>query len=261
MPHLLPLEDEEVSRLIARTFKKAGVEVMVSSSVEGAERDGELLNVRVKNKKGEIETRQAEFVLSATGITPNIEDIGLETAGVEVENGRVKVDARYRTNVPGIHAIGDIIPGPALAHVASAEAICCVEHIAGLDAGTVDYSAIPGCTYIAPEVASVGLTEAKAIEAGHAVRVGRFPLSASGKASAAGAVDGFVKLVFDAADDTLLGAHLVGLNVTEMIAGLVLAKRLKLTARDVIKTIHPHPTISEAIMEAAAAAHGEVIHI
>jgi dihydrolipoamide dehydrogenase len=261
LPNLLPLEDEEVSKQVARSFKKAGIEVLLQSSVEGAARDGDQLKVSIKNKKGEIEERHADIVLSAAGITPNIDDVGLEAAGVLVENGRVKVDARYRTSVEGVYAIGDIIPGPALAHVASAEAICCVEYIAGADTEPVDYSAIPGCTYITPEVASVGLSEAKAIAAGFDVKIGKFPLSASGKASAAGATEGFVKLIFNAGDDTLLGAHLVGLNATELIAGLVLAKRLKLTARDIIKTIHPHPTISEAIMEAAAAAHDEVIHI
>ncbi|MDR1414378.1 MAG: dihydrolipoyl dehydrogenase [Odoribacteraceae bacterium] len=261
MPNILPLEDEEVSKQVTRSFKKIGMEVLVKSSVESAERDGDQMKVQIKNKRGEIEEHRADILLSAVGITPNIEDIGLEEAGVAVENGRVKVDDHYRTNVEGVYAIGDLIPGPSLAHVASAEGVRCVEFIAGEEVTPLDYSAIPGCTYTTPEVASVGLNEAKAVEAGFKVRVGKFILSASGKATAAGANDGFAKLVFNAADDTLLGAHLVGLNVTEMIAGLVLAKRLKLTARDIIQTVHPHPTISEAIMEAAAASHGEVIHL
>ncbi|MDR2129685.1 MAG: dihydrolipoyl dehydrogenase [Odoribacteraceae bacterium] len=261
MPNLLPLEEEEVSKVVARSFKKAGIEVMTKSSVESAVREGDMVKVSIKNRRGEIEVREAEILLSAVGIAPNVEDLGLEAAGVLVENGRVKVDAYYRTSVAGVYAIGDIIPGPALAHVASAEGICCVEHIAGVGAGPVDYSAIPACTYTSPEVASFGLSEAKALEAGRAVNVGKFPLSASGKASTAGETEGFVKLIFDATDDTLLGAHLVGLNVTEMISGLVLAKRLKAKARDIIHSVHPHPTISEAIMEAAAAAHDEAIHI
>jgi dihydrolipoamide dehydrogenase len=262
MPTILPLEDEEISKQVARSFKKGGIEVLVKSSVEGVERDGEKLKVQVRNKSGAIEVHETDILLSAVGITPNTDDLGLEEAGVLVENGRVKVDARYRTSVEGVYAIGDIIPGPALAHVASAEAICCVEHIAGLhDATPVDYSAIPGCTYTTPEVASVGLTEARALEEGHAVKVGKFPLSASGKATTAGATEGFIKLIFNADDDTLLGAHLVGLNVTELIAEMVLARRLKLKAHDIARTIHPHPTLSEALAEATEAAYNQAIHI
>lgn len=261
MPNVLPVEDEEVSKQVARSFKKAGIEVMVKSSVESVDTDGDLLKVNIKNKKGEIETHEAEIVLSAVGITPNIENIGLEELGVATERGRVKVDGHYRTNVPGIYAIGDIVGGPALAHVASAEAICCVEAIAGLNPAPVDYSNIPGCTYITPEVASVGLTEAKAREAGYEVKIGKFPFTASGKASAAGANEGFVKLVFNASDDTLLGAHMVGMNVTEMIAEMVLARAAKVKAHDIIKAVHPHPTMSEAVMEAASAAYGEAVHL
>lgn len=261
MPNVLPVEDEEVSKQVARSFKKAGIEVMVKSSVESVDTDGDLLKVNIKNKKGEIETHEAEIVLSAVGITPNIENIGLEELGVATERGRVKVDGHYRTNVPGVYAIGDIVGGPALAHVASAEAICCVEAIAGLNPAPVDYSNIPGCTYVTPEVASVGLTEAKAREAGYEVKIGKFPFTASGKASAAGANEGFVKLVFNASDDTLLGAHMVGMNVTEMIAEMVLARTAKVKAHDIIKAVHPHPTMSEAIMEAASAAYGEAVHL
>lgn len=261
LPNILPLEDEEVSKQVGRSFKKAGIEVMVKSSVESVDTDGELLKVNIRNKKGEMEVHEAEIVLSAVGITPNVEDIGLEELGVEMECGKIKVDEFYRTNVEGVYAIGDIIPGPALAHVASAEAICCVEHIAGMDVKPIDYTNIPGCTYTTPEVASVGLNEEKAKAAGYEIKVGKFPFTASGKASAAGANEGFIKLIFNAADDTLLGAHMVGMNVTEMIAEMVLARTMKTKVHDIIKTIHPHPTMSEAVMEAAAAAQNEAIHI
>ncbi len=208
-----------------------------------------------------MEEVQVDVVMSAVGITPNIENIGLEELGIVVENGRVKVDDYYRTNVEGIYAIGDIIATPALAHVASAEGITCVEKIMGLNPEPIDYKNIPGCTYTNPEISSVGLTEAKAKAAGYEIKVGKFPYSASGKASAAGQKDGFVKLIFDAKYGELLGAHMIGGNVTEMIAELVVAKKLESTGHELIKAIHPHPTMSEAIMEAAAAAYGEVIHI
>lgn len=261
MPNVLPVEDEEVSKQIARSFKKAGIEVMVKSTVESVDTTGELLKINIRNKKGEIEVKEAEIVLSAAGITPNVEHIGLEEAGIELERGRIQVDDFYRTNVENIYAIGDIVHGPALAHVASAEAICCVEKIAGLQPEPIDYGNIPGCTYTTPEVASVGLTEAKALENGYEIKIGKFPFTASGKASAAGANEGFIKLIFNAKENTLLGAHLIGTNVTEMIAELVLARKKKVTGHDLIKTIHPHPTMSEAIMEAAAAAYDEVIHL
>ena len=261
MPNVLPIEDEEVSKQIGRSFKKAGIEVMVKSSVESVDNSGELLKINIRNKKGDIEIREAEIVLSAVGIAPNIENMGLEELGVETEKGKIKVDDYYRTNITGIYAIGDIVHGPALAHVASAEAICCVEKIAGLETESIDYGNIPGCTYTTPEVASVGLTEAKALEAGYELRIGKFPFTASGKASSAGANDGFVKLIFNAKDNTLLGAHMVGANVTEMIAELVLARKAKVSAHQLIKTVHPHPTMSEAVMEAAAAAYDEVIHL
>ncbi|HON18872.1 MAG TPA: dihydrolipoyl dehydrogenase [Salinivirgaceae bacterium] len=260
LPNIVPNEDEEVSKQLARSFKKIGIEVMTSSSVESVDTSGDKCKVLIKTPKGEI-TAESEIVLSAVGITPNIEGIGLEETGVIVENGRIKVDEYYRTNIPGIYAIGDIVHGPALAHVASAEGICCVENIAGHHPQPVDYKNIPGCTYTIPEIASVGLTEKAALEAGYEIKVGKFPFTASGKASASGNKDGFVKLIFDAKYGELLGAHLIGLNVTEMIAELVVAKKLETTGLELIKSIHPHPTMSEAIMEAAAAAYGEVIHI
>jgi len=260
LPNVVPLEDEEVSKQLERSFKKIGMKVMTSSTVESVDTSGELCKVTIKTKKGE-EVVEAESVLSAVGITPNTEGIGLEEMGIVTENGRVKVDEYYRTNVEGVYAIGDIIATPALAHVASAEGITCVEKIAGHNPEPINYSNIPGCTYTNPEVSSVGLTEAKAKEAGYEVKVGKFPFSASGKASAAGQKDGFVKLVFDAKYGELLGAHMIGGNVTEMVAELVVAKKLEITGHELIKAIHPHPTMSEAIMEAAAAAYGEVIHI
>lgn len=260
MPNVVPLEDEEVSKQLERSFKKMGMKVMTSSTVEKVDTSGEGCKVTIKTKKGE-EVVDVDVVLSAVGITPNTEGIGLEELGVAVENGRIKVDEYYRTNVEGVYAIGDIIATPALAHVASAEGITCVEKIAGLNPEPIDYKNIPGCTYTHPEISSVGLTEAKAKEAGYEVKVGKFPFSASGKASAAGQKEGFVKLVFDARYGELLGAHMVGGNVTEMVAELVVAKKLEATAHELIKAIHPHPTMSEAIMEAAAAAYGEVIHI
>jgi dihydrolipoyl dehydrogenase len=236
------------------------MKVLTNSTVEKVDTSGKECKVTIKTPKGE-ETVEAEIVLSAVGITPNTEGIGLEEMKIETDNGRVKVDEFYRTNVEGIYAIGDIIAGPALAHVASAEGIVCVEKIAGMNPEPINYLNIPGCTYTNPEVSSVGLTEAKAKEAGYEVKVGKFPYSASGKASAAGQKDGFVKLVFDAKYGELLGAHMIGGNVTELVAELVVAKKLEITGHELIKSIHPHPTMSEAIMEAAAAAYGEVIHI
>ncbi len=260
LPNVVPNEDEEVSKQLGRSFKKAGMKVMVSSSVESVDTKGKLCKAVVKTKKGE-ETIEAEIVLSAVGVTPNIENIGLEELGIEMENGKIKVDDFYQTNVDGIYAIGDIVHGPALAHVASAEGIACVEKIAGQSPEPINYQNIPACTYTSPEVASVGLTEQAAKDAGYEIKVGKFPFTASGKASAAGEKDGFVKLIFDEKYGELLGAHLIGANVTEMIAELVVAKKLETTGHEIIKSIHPHPTMSEAIMEAAAAAYGEVIHI
>lgn len=261
LPNIVPIEDEEVSKQLGRSFKKMGMNVLTNSSVEKVDTSSDILKIEVKNKKGEIENHEAEIVLSAVGIVPNTENIGLEELGIEVERGRVKVDEYYRTNIEGVYAIGDVINTAALAHVASAEAICCVEAIVGEKPATVDYSNIPGCIYTTPEVASVGMTEQKAKEAGYELKIGKFPFTASGKATAAGANDGFVKLIFDAKYGELLGAHLIGANVTEMIAELVMAKKLETTGHEIIKAVHPHPTMSEAVMEAAAAAYGEVIHM
>ncbi|SHE67494.1 dihydrolipoamide dehydrogenase [Mariniphaga anaerophila] len=260
MPTVVPNEDVEVAKQLERSFKKMKMKVMTGSTVEKVDTSGEKCKVTIKTKKGE-EIVEADIVLSAVGIAPNTENIGLEEMGIKTEKGRVKVDEFYRTNVEGVYAIGDILEGPALAHVASAEGIACVEKIAGKNPDPIDYSNIPGCTYTNPEVSSVGLTEAKAKEAGYELKIGKFPYSASGKASASGQKDGFVKLIFDAKYGELLGAHMIGGNVTEMIAEMVVAKKLEITGHELIKTIHPHPTMSEAVMEAAAAAYDEVIHI
>lgn len=260
LPNVVPNEDEEVSKALARSFKKSKMKVMLKSSVEKVDTSGKLCKVTIKTTKGE-ETVEAEVVLSAVGVAPNIENIGLEDAGVEVEKGKVKVDEFYKTTVDGVYAIGDIVGGPALAHVASAEGIACVEKIAGLNPEPIDYGNVPGCTYTSPEVSSVGMTEAQAKEAGYEIKVGKFPYTASGKASAAGEKDGFVKLIFDEKYGELLGAHMIGGNVTEMIAEMVVARKLEITGHELIKTIHPHPTMSEAVMEAAAAAYDEVIHL
>jgi dihydrolipoamide dehydrogenase len=260
LPNMVPNEDEEVSKTLARNFKKKKIKVMLNSSVESVDTSGDLCKVTIKTKKG-LEVHEAEIVLSAVGVTPNLENIGIEELGIEKDKDKIKVDEFYRTNVEGIYAIGDIVHGPALAHVASAEGITCVEKIAGLTPETVDYNNIPGCTYTTPEVASVGMTEKQAKEAGYEIKIGKFPYTASGKASSAGARDGFVKLIFDAKYGELLGGHLIGANVTEMIGELVVARKLEVTGHALIKAVHPHPTMSEAIMEAAAAAYDEVIHI
>ncbi len=260
MPNIVPFEDEEVSKQLERSFKKQNMKIMTNASVESVDTSGIGCVVKVKTAKGE-ETLECDVVLSAAGIETNIEGIGLETVGIVADKGRVFVDDFYQTNIPGYYAIGDIVPGPALAHVASAEGIICVEKIAGHHPEPLDYGNIPGCTYCSPEVASVGMTEKAAKEAGYEIKVGKFPFSASGKASAAGAKDGFVKLIFDAKYGELLGGHMIGANVTEMVAELVAVRKLETTGHELIKTVHPHPTMSEAIMEAAAAAYGEVIHI
>ncbi len=260
MPSIVPVEDEEVSKQLARSFKKSGIEIMTDATVESVDTTGDLCKVKVKTRKGE-EFLEAEAVLSAVGISANIENIGLEETGVITDKGKVLVNDFYRTNIPGVHAIGDIVKGQALAHVASAEGILCVEHMAGLPVEPLDYNNIPGCTYCSPEIASVGYTEKAAREAGYEIKVGKFPFSASGKASAAGAKEGFVKVIFDARFGEWLGAHFIGANVTEMIAEVVAARKLETTAHEIIKSVHPHPTMSEAIMEACAAAYGEVIHI
>lgn len=260
MPNIVPIEDEEVSKQLEKSFKKAGVSIMTGASVESVDTSGKGCVVTVKTAKGE-EKIECDVVLSAVGIETNIEGIGLEEVGIATDKGRVLVNEYYQTNIPGYYAIGDIVPGPALAHVASAEGIICVEKIAGHHPEPLDYGNIPGCTYCSPEVASVGLTEKAAREKGLDIKVGKFPFSASGKASAAGAKDGFVKLIFDAKYGELLGAHMIGANVTEMIAEIVAIRKLEVTGEALIKTVHPHPTMSEAVMEAAAAAYGEVIHL
>lgn len=257
---IVPLEDEEVSAQLSRSFRKMGMKVMVSSQVKNVDTSGEFCKLTVQTKKGE-EIIETEKVLSAVGVVANIENLGLEELGIAAERGKIKVDAGYMTTVKGIYAIGDVIATPALAHVASAEGINCVEQIAGLNPHPVNYSNIPGCTYTTPEIGSVGITEKAAKERGIEYKVGKFPFTASGKAAAAGDKDGFVKLIVDANSDEILGAHLIGANVTEMVSGIVVARNLGVKARDFIHSVHPHPTMSEAIMEAAAAAHGEVIHI
>ena len=257
---IVPVEDSDVSKQLEKSFKKSGIKVMTSSEVLGVESKGKEQVVKVKTKKGE-EIIACDVVLSAAGVISNIENIGLEDVGIVVDHGRVVVDDYYATNIPGYYAIGDCVPGPALAHVASAEGITCVEKIAGHTPEPIDYGNIPGCTYCFPEVASVGMTEAEAKEAGHEIKVGKFPFSASGKASASGHKDGFVKLVFDAKYGELLGGHMIGANVTEMVAELVALRKLETTGHELIKTVHPHPTLSEAVMEAAAAAYDEVIHL
>lgn len=260
MPNIVPVEDEEVSKQLERSFKKAGVKIMTNASVESVDTSGSGCKATVKTKKGE-EVIECDVVLSAVGITPNIENIGLEDVGIVTDGGRIITNDFYETNIPGYYAIGDVIPGPALAHVASAEGIICVEKIAGDNPEPLDYNNIPGCTYCFPEVASVGYTEKAAKEAGYDIKVGKFPFSASGKASAAGHKDGFIKLIFDSKYGELLGGHMIGSNVTEMIAEIVAIRKLETTGHEIIKTVHPHPTLSEAVMEAAAAAYGEVIHL
>lgn len=260
MDRIVPVEDEEVSKQLERTYKKAGMKIMTSSEVTKVDTKGSGCKVTVKTKKGE-EQLECDVVLSAVGVATNIENLGLEDVGVKTDKGKVLVDDYYKTNVDGVYAIGDIVKGQALAHVASAEGIICVEKIKGMHVEPLDYNNIPGCTYCSPEIASVGYTEKAAKEAGYEVKVGKFPFSASGKAKAAGASDGFVKVIFDAKYGEWLGAHMIGANVTEMIAEAVAARKLETTGHEIIKTVHPHPTMSEAVMEAAAAAYDEVIHL
>ena len=260
MPNIVPVEDEDISKQLERTFKKAGIKIMTNSEVTEVDTSGEGCKVKVKGKKGE-ETLECDVVLSAVGVQANIENIGLEELGIKTEKGKVKVDEFYHTGVDGFYAIGDCVHGPALAHVASAEGIICVEKIAGHQPLPLNYQNLPGCTYCFPEIASVGLTEKQAKEAGYELKVGKFPFSASGKASAAGHKDGFVKVIFDAKYGEFLGCHMIGANVTEMIAEAVVARKLETTGMEIIKSVHPHPTMSEAVMEAAADAYGEVIHM
>lgn len=260
LPAIVPLEDHEVSAQLSRSFRKMGIKVMVSAQVKKVDTSGDNCKITVETKKGE-EIIEAEKVLSAVGIVSNIENLGLEELGVAVERGKIVVDKFYCTNKPGIYAIGDVIATPALAHVSSAEALCCVEKIAGEEPHTIDYGNIPACIYTSPEIASVGSTENALKEKGIEYKVGKFPFTASGKASASGERDGFIKLLVDPKDDTILGAHLVGANVTEMLSGIVVARSKGATAKEIMHSIHPHPTMSEAIMEAAAAVHDQVIHI
>lgn len=260
LPRIVPNEDEEISKQLERSFKKMNMTVLTGSTVESVNIRNDTCVTGIKTPKGEIIV-EADIILSAVGITPNTEGIGLEETGVATENGKVVVDEFYRTNVEGIHAIGDIVHGPALAHVASAEGIICVEKIAGKDVKPLNYGNLPACTYTNPEIASVGMTEEMARKAGYEISVGKFPFTASGKASAAGSKDGFVKLIFDSSYGELLGAHMIGANVTEMIAEIVVSRNLETSGHELIKSVHPHPTMSEAVMEAAAAAFGEVIHL
>ena len=260
MPNIVPVEDEEVSKQLERSFKKQGIKVMTNASVEAVDTSSDLCKVTIKTKKGE-EVIEAEIVLSAVGVSTNLEGLGLEETGVEFDKGKILVDDYYKTNIDGVYAIGDIVHGPALAHVASHEGIICIEKIAGHHPEPMNYNNIPGCTYTHPEVASVGMTEKAAREAGREIKIGKFPFTASGKASAAGAKEGFVKVIVDAKYGEILGAHMIGENVTEMIAEIVAARKLESTGREIIDTVHPHPTLSEAVMEAMAAAYGEVIHI
>lgn len=260
LPNIVPVEDEEVSKQLEKSFKKKGINIKTNAEVTHVDTSGKECKVKVKTKKGEEEI-SCDIVLSAVGIEANIKGIGLEDVGIATDKGKIMVNDYYQTNIPGFYAIGDCVPGQALAHVASAEGITCVENIAGHHPQPIDYNNIPGCTYCSPEVASVGMTEKAAKDAGYELKVGKFPFSASGKASAAGHKEGFVKLIFDAKYGELLGAHMIGANVTEMIAELVAVRKLETTGHELIKTVHPHPTMSEAVMEAAASAYDEVIHM
>ena len=260
MPRIVPVEDEEISKQLERSFKKSGIKIMTSTEVTAVDTSGKGVKASVKTNKGE-DTLEADVVLSAVGIKTNIENIGLEDVGIVTDRDKILVNDFYQTNMPGYYAIGDVTAGPALAHVASAEGILCVEKIAGQQVEALDYGNIPGCTYCSPEVASVGLTEAQAKEQGLEIKIGKFPFSASGKASAGGNTEGFVKVIFDAKYGEWLGCHMIGAGVTDMIAEAVLGRKLETTGHEVLKTIHPHPTMSEAVMEAVADAYDEVIHI
>ena len=260
MPSVVPVEDADVSKQLERSFKKSGIKIMTSAEVTSVDTSGKEVKATVKTIKGE-EVLEADVVLSAVGIKTNIENIGLEDVGIVVDRDKILVNDYYQTNLPGYYAIGDVTPGQALAHVASAEGILCVEKIAGQHVEALDYGNIPGCTYCTPEIASVGLTEAQAKEQGYDIKVGKFPFSASGKASAGGNKDGFVKVIFDAKYGEWLGCHMIGAGVTDMIAEAVLGRKLETTGHEVLKAVHPHPTMSEAVMEAVADAYDEVIHL
>ena len=259
---LVPREDPDISKELGKLYTRKGIKVYAGWAVETVDTGGKEIKVNMKNRKdGKTETILCDVVLSAAGVTPNTENIGLEDAGVATDRGFIKVDEYFRTNVPGVYAIGDVLATQALAHLASAEGITCVEAIAGHHPEPIDYNNVPGCTYCSPEIASVGYTEQAAKDAGYEVLVGKFPFTASGKAKAAGHPEGFVKVIFDKKYGEFLGAHMIGYNVTELIAEVVTARKLETTGQEIIKSIHPHPTMSEAVMEAAAAAYGEVIHL
>lgn len=260
LPNIVPVEDEDISKQLEKSFTKSGIKIMTSAEVTKVDTSGDGVKATVKTSKGE-EILEADIILSAVGIKTNIENIGLEDVGIVVDKDKIIVDKFYKTNIPGYYAIGDVTPGQALAHVASAEGILCVENIKGMHVEALDYGNIPGCTYCSPEIASVGLTEKQAKEKGLDIKVGKFPFSASGKAQASGNPDGFVKVIFDAKYGEWLGCHMIGAGVTDMIAEAVLGRKLETTGHDVLKTVHPHPTMSEAVMEAVAAAYGEVIHL
>ncbi|NLJ82234.1 MAG: dihydrolipoyl dehydrogenase [Bacteroidales bacterium] len=261
LPTILPIEDEEISKQVERAFRKNKMKLMTEATVEKVAIEGDMCKVSVKDKKGNIVDIDAEIVLSAVGVQTNLENIGLDEVGVNYERGKIAVDDYYRTNIEGVYAIGDIVHGPALAHVASQEAIVCVEKIMGKNPEKVDYSNIPGCTYTTPEVASVGLTESKAIAEGYEIKVGKFPFTASGKATASGNRDGMIKVIFDAKTNLLLGCHMLGDNVTEMIAEAVVIRQTGITAHQIMSSVHPHPTMSEAVKEAVEAAYGEAVHL
>ena len=260
LPNIVPLEDSDISKELEKSFKKKGIKIMTSSEVMSVEKTKNKVIALVKNNGEEIKI-ESEILLSAVGIKSNIENIGLEEVGIATDKDKILVDKYYSTNIPGYYAIGDVVAGPALAHVASAEGILCVEKIAGHNVTPIDYGNIPGCTYCSPEISSVWLTEKQAIEKGYKIKVGKFPFSASGKASASGTKEGFVKVIFDEKYGEWLGCHMIGAGVTDMIAEAVLGRKLETTGTEVLKAIHPHPTMSEAVMEAVADAYDEVIHL
>ena len=261
MPRITPVEDEDISKELEKILKKQGINIMTSAELIESIANDKSVSVKIKNSKDEIIELEANVVLSAVGIKSNIENIGLENIGIKVENDKISVDDFYKTNVEGFYAIGDVVSGPALAHVASAEGITCVENIKGLNTSPIDYNNIPGCTYCKPEIASLGFTEKQAIDNGYEIKVGKFPFSASGKAQSSGTPEGFVKVIFDAKYGEWLGCHMIGSNVTEMISEAVVGRKLETTGHEILKAVHPHPTLSEAVMEAVADAYGEVIHL
>ncbi len=260
LPRVVPVEDEDISKELEKSFKKQGINIMTNSEVTSVDTSGEGVKAKIKTQDGEV-ILEADVLLSAVGITANIENIGLEELGIKVEKGRIVVDANQQTNVTGVYAIGDCTPNQALAHKATKEGINAAEHIGGKKIDPIDYNNVPGCTYCTPEISSVGYTEKAAKDAGYEIKVGKFPFIASGKATAAGATEGFVKIIYDAKYGELLGCHMIGYNVTEVIADIVTARKLETTAHEILNAIHPHPTISEAVKEATAVAYGEATDI